>query len=296
MRRKATKVIPRNYRLNAACVAVVVGCVALSATQPATAAGTATATSAATGTLRFTYENGEISSGTELEVNKCCTHSLRISSLGRTGQRAVMSQLKYGDPAVEGGVRAESHTLHNEASHFRSGTTAYYGFSIYIPSTWEKDSREEIVFQWKPWRDKCEEQKWPSAFLAVQPTGKFQLRVNSDGNRCSTSASLQRASYNLADVQPGRWHDFVFHIKWSHGSDGALTGWHQTHKTPGWKKVVSATGANTFNDDAGTEGYLKWGLYKPAWNTAPTLVQNRVIFHDNVAVGTSFNAVDPAKN
>ena len=244
---------PRNYRLGAACVALVAGCAALSAT----AAGTATATSAAADTLRFTYENGEISSGTALEVNECCSHSLGISSLGRTGEHAVMSQLKYGDPQVEGGIRAESHTLRNTAGHFRSGTTAYYGFSIYIPSTWEKDSREEIVFQWKPWRDKCEAQKWPSAFLTVQPTGRFQLRVNSDGNRCSTSASLKKASYNLTEVQVGRWHDFVFHIKWSHGSDGALTGWHQTHKTPGWKKVVSATGANTFNDDATTKGYLK---------------------------------------
>ncbi|WP_043633053.1 hypothetical protein [Nonomuraea candida] len=59
---------------------------------------------------------------------------------------------------------------------------------------------------------------------------------------------------------------------------------------------MSAAGANTFNDDPGTMGYLKWGLYKPAWNTAPTLVGSRVIFHDNVAVGTSFDSVNPAKN
>ncbi|MEV0620294.1 polysaccharide lyase [Nonomuraea sp. NPDC050404] len=279
----------RNYRLGAARVALVAGCAMLSmlsAAQPATAAGT----------LRFTYEDGRISSGTALEVNKCCGHSLGIKSLARTGKYAVMSQVRYGDPAVEGGVRAESHTLRNTASHFRSGSTAYYGFSIYIPSTWQKDSREDIVFQWKPWRDTCEAQKWPSAFLTVQPTGKFQLRVNSDAGRCSTAESLKKDSYDLTDVQPGRWHDFVFRIRWSHGDDGAITGWHQTHKTPGWKRVVSATGANTFNDDATTKGYLKWGLYKPAWNTAPTLVQERVIFHDNVAVGASFNAVNPAKN
>ncbi|MCF6469384.1 hypothetical protein FAF44_13420 [Nonomuraea sp. MG754425] len=283
-----------SYRLGAACAALVIGCAALTATETATAAGTTAGTAA--GTLRFTYENGKLSSGTALEVNKCCGHSLGISSSGRTGAHAVMSQLKYGDPLVEGGVRAESHTLRNEAGHFRSGTTAYYGFSVYIPSTWQKDSREDIVFQWKPWADKCEKQKWPSAFLTVQPTGKFQLRVNSDGNRCSTLESLKQSSYNLADVEPGRWHDFVFHIKWSHGSDGTLTGWHQTHKTPGWKQVVNVAGANTFNDDATTKGYLKWGLYKPAWNTGPTLVTNRVIFHDNVAVGATFNAVDPSKN
>jgi len=61
--------------------------------------------------------------------------------------------------------------------------------------------------------------------------------------------------------------DFVFRFKWSHGSDGATEIWHQTHKNPGWQKVTS---------------------------TGPTDVTSRTIFHDNIAIGTSFNAVDPS--
>ncbi|KAB8197758.1 hypothetical protein FH608_004340 [Nonomuraea phyllanthi] len=242
----------------------------------------------------FDYEDGTKTSGYGIEPNACCPHSIGVSTMGRTGDYSIRSHLKYGDPAVAGGARAESHTLGLEKSYYRSGDTVYYGFSIYIMSTWKTDSREDILFQWKPWRDTCESNKFPSAFLTVQPSGKWRLRVNSDGNRCSTAGSVRKTSFDLADIRPGSWHDFVFKFRWSHRGDGSIDVWHQTHKAPGWKKVLATTGANTFNDDATTKGYLKWGIYKPAWNTAPTEVDSRVVVHDNIAVGTSFSAVDPS--
>ncbi|MFB4274373.1 heparin lyase I family protein [Nonomuraea sp. MTCD27] len=128
----------------------------------------------------------------------------------------------------------------------------------------------------------------------MQPSGKWRLRVNSDGRACSTPSSISKTSFDLAEVRPGQWHDFVFEFNWSHGTDGTIDGWHQTHKSPGWRKVVGATGANTFNDDASTHGYLKWGIYKPAWNSGPTAVASRTLLHDNIAVGRSFSEVDPA--
>ncbi|MEO3883961.1 polysaccharide lyase [Nonomuraea sp. B5E05] len=246
--------------------------------------------------LRIGYENGAKTSGQPaLGFNECCKHSIQVDDLPRTGKYAIRSILKYGDAAVAGGTRAESHSMKVEDSHFRSGKTVYYGFSIYLASSWQSDSREDILFQWKPWRDTCEADKAPSAFLTVQPSGKWRLRVNSDGNACSTAASVKKVSFDLAEVRPGQWHDFVFKFTWSHGSQGAIDGWHQTHKSPGWRKVVTATGPNTFNDDATTQGYLKWGIYKPAWNSGPTDVTSRTVFHDNIAVGRSFAEVDPAK-
>jgi hypothetical protein len=248
-------------------------------------------------TLRLRYENGAKTSGDpHVGFNECCRSSIQVDDLPRTGKYAIRSHLKYGDRMVAGGARAESHTLNIKESHFGSGDTVYYGFSIYLMSTWQSDSREDIVFQWKPWPDTCESDKSPSAFLSVQPSGKWRLRVNSDSNACSTSDSVRKTSFDLAEVKPGQWHDFVFKFKWSHGSKGSIDSWYQTHKNLGWRKVVSATGPNTFNDDKSTRGYLKWGIYKPAWNTGPTEVESRMIIHDNIAVGTSFSEVDPAVN
>ncbi|MBB5132921.1 hypothetical protein HNP84_002642 [Thermocatellispora tengchongensis] len=260
-----------------------------------TVVGLAPVNAHASAALRFGYENGTKSSGQpKLGFNECCQTSIQVDDLPRTGRYAIRSHLKYGDKMVAGGTRAESHTLDIKDTHFRSGETVYYGFSIYLASTWQNDSREDIVFQWKPWRDKCETDKSPSAFLSVQPSGKWRLRVNSDGSPCSTADTVHKTSFDLAEVKPGQWHDFVFKFKWSHDSQGSIDGWYQTHKNPGWRKVVTATGPNTFNDDATTQGYLKWGIYKPAWNTGPTEVESRTVFHDNITVGTSFSEVNPA--
>lgn len=239
------------------------------------------------------YEDGTPSSGAGIELNTCCPHSIGVTtSVPRLGNYALRSHLAYGDAPSEGGVRAESHTLDLRHTHFRAGDDVYYGFSVYLLSTWQHDTTEDIVFQWKPWPDACEADKAPSAFLTTTPSGKWRLRVNSDGNRCSTPGSIVKTSVDFADIQPGQWHDFMFHFRWRHGSDGLVEIRHQTSRNPGWQ-TVTKPGANTYNDDATTFGYLKWGIYKPAWNAGPTTVANRTIFHDNVAVGGSFAAVDP---
>ncbi|CAM3206619.1 polysaccharide lyase [Stackebrandtia soli] len=246
--------------------------------------------------MRADYEDGAKNSGyADIGLNECCTpRSLQVVDLARTGDHAIRSQLTYGDAPVNGGVRAESHTVAMDPSYFDSGDTAYYGFSVYIVSHWQTDSREDIVFQWHNWPDACEASKVPSAFLTIQPTGQWRLRVNSDGDACSTPESIDKTSFDLGAVKPGQWNDFVFKFDWDHGVDGGIETWHQTSKSPGWKSVLSATGPNTFNDDPTTHGYLKWGIYKPAWNTAPTDVDTRVLIHDNVAIGDSFASVDPS--
>ena len=261
-------------------------------------AGDMAGADAAAASVRIDYEDGTKSSGTALRFDECCQHSIRVDDLPRTGRYSIRSDLHYGDPFASSAARVESYTLGIPDSFYTPGDTVYYGFSIYILSTWQRDSREDIVFQWKPLPDACESSahggKYPSAFLTVQPSGKWRLRVNSDANRCSTPDSVRKVGYDLADVKPGSWHDFVFKFKWSYGSDGRIDGWHQTNKNLGWHSVLTATGPNTFNDPDSTKAYLKWGIYKPAWNAGPTDVDSRMIFHDNIAVGRSFTAVNPA--
>ncbi|HEY1175193.1 MAG TPA: polysaccharide lyase [Phytomonospora sp.] len=281
----------------AALLVPLVAAAALTATTfDATADEPPRATAAATPTTRVTYETGTLDSGfAALGLdNQCCPGvSLRVTDLARTGGHAVRSDLRYGDPMVKGGTRAESHTIKMPSTLFGSGMSAYYGFSVYIPSTWRADDREDILFQWHNWPDACESGKVPSAFLSVQPSGKWRLRVNSDAASCSTADSITKTSADLADVKLGEWNDFVFRFDWDHDADGRVQAWHQSSKRLGWRQVLDKQGANTFND-VGPRGYLKWGVYKPAWNTAPTSVDRRVVVHDNIAVGSSFAAVDPS--
>lgn len=255
-------------------------------------------TATADAALRVDYETGTLDSGhPALGLdNQCCPGtSLQVTDLARTGGHAIRSHLRYGDAMVKGGTRAESHTIKMPETLFGSGTSAYYGFSVYVPSTWKADSREDIVFQWHNWPDSCEASKVPSAFLSIQPSGKWRLRVNSDAHACSTAGSIVKTSADLADVKTGQWNDFVFRFAWSSGDDGEIEAWHQSSKALGWQHVLpTRKGANTFND-VGNRGYLKWGIYKPAWNDAPTNVDARVLVHDNIAVGSGFDAVDPSR-
>jgi hypothetical protein len=43
-----------------------------------------------------------------------------------------------------------------------------------------------------------------------------------------------------------------------------------------------------------TDGFIKWGIYKPSWKYGPTSVESRQFWHDNVRVGDFFWLVDPA--
>lgn len=250
--------------------------------------------------VRVTYETGTKDSGyAGMGFNECCPHSLRIDDLARRGAYALRADLRYGDPQAAGGTRAESHTLRMSATHYRAGDTRYYGVSIYIPSTWQTDTREDIVFQWHKLKDSCDDPvRSPSAFLAVMPNGTWRLRTNHDANACSTPTSVGKLAYDLGPATPGRWHDFVFRIKWSYTDTDTDTGtiqtWHKTNVITTWTKVLDTIGPNTYNDQPASIGYLKWGIYKPAWNTAPTAVTQRLVWHDNIAVGETFADVDPS--
>ncbi|MFB9659177.1 polysaccharide lyase [Glycomyces mayteni] len=229
----------------------------------------------------------------ELAFQGCCDDSVEESDYSRDGGPAFRSYLRYGDERVADGPRAETHTARWDESRFGPGDTVYYGFSVYLVSTWEPDSSEDIVFQWHTEPEDCETDKPPSAFLSVQPEGMWRLRVNSDDDPCTTADSVEKTGFDLADAAPGQWHDFVFAFRWDSTDTGVVKVWHQTDLAPGWEQVLDTTGPNTFND-AEASGYLKWGLYKPAWNDGPTDVPSRVVFHDNIAFGAGFDAVDPS--
>ncbi|GAA2212529.1 hypothetical protein GCM10009850_079910 [Nonomuraea monospora] len=272
----------------------------------------ASAAASADTIMRATYENGRTDSGyAGIGASGCCAYSLNPDgNLRRTGNLSIRSTLRYGDPEVSGGPRAESDTVNLTAARFQPGQTTWYGFSLYIPSTWQDDATaEDIVFQWHHTKSSCDDpNRSPAMFLEVLPpsataASRFRLRVNSDPVLCdhrdNADANLTKTSYDLVALTKGVWHDFVLQVDWSYTRTGSITAWHQTSKLPGWTQVLNAQNvANTYNSGTGTFGYLKWGIYKPAWRQGPTAVTERVVWHDNVAVApdssTGFQDADPS--
>lgn len=244
------------------------------------------------------FEDGDVDSGHPgIGHNECCDHSVRIAGFGRDSDASVRHELRQGDAPQAGGTRAESDAMRVPEARYGAGDTRYYAFSVYLPDTWEHDGLSgDIVFQWhnapSP-SEPCEPIKAPSAFLQVHPHGggEWRLRLNSDPNPCTTPETIEKIHLGLGPIALGEWTDFVFRFEWAYDDSGAVEVWQRTGDSD-WA-YTHWEGPNTYND-AHVSGYIKWGVYKPGWNGgAVTEVDRRVVFHDDIALGTTCASVMP---
>lgn len=245
--------------------------------------------------LEVTYDSAAQLSGGQLTVQEARTDSVRVITESN-GNRAVRSELAYGDPQVAGGPRAETQASGNGGFRYERGDRFYYGFRVYLPAGWTDDGgNEDILFQWHniPDVELGEASKSPNIFLAVKRT-ELVLRVTSDARQVSTSTSPLKVQYPVVTFDPTRaqWHDLVVAVDWSYVTgEGRVRVWHKLKGQSSYVKVVDKLGPNMHNDLQ--PGYLKWGIYKPSWRSGATAVGRRVVMHDQIRVGLSFDEVRP---
>lgn len=229
-------------------------------------------------------------SGWKLDL--CCKHSGEIVSYPvRAGNYAAKFTLDRNDPLVENGKRAElkRYTLATMGSEF------WYGFSIFIPSNWLEDTAPEIITQWHDIPDFWSGENWKRP--------PFTLSINNNtwqlGNVWDTKMVTKNNDVTGKEVlwssplKKGVWTDWVFHVKWSHKSDGIIEVWQDN------MPIVNKHGPNTYNDLL--IPYLKVGPYKYPWKKGkPTsIVNERVIYFDEVRIGNanaSYEDVAPTQS
>ncbi|WP_309382641.1 polysaccharide lyase [Cerasicoccus frondis] len=239
------------------------------------------------------YEDGSLDSGyTDLELQMAESFSLQnVTNVHREGEHSLKAYLRYGD-ITHGGPRAETYSGRVDGTLADIGETKFYGFSVYIVSSWEfDDTNEDIVFQWYSLRDPCENQhKSPSMFLAIK-RDEWVLRINADPDPCTMDNDPPiKDQVTLGPVQTGRWLDCVVKVHWSYGSDGLVEVWTKTNTDSAYTHVLLRDGPNCYNDE--NPLCLKWGIYKPSWNNGPTSVDKRSVWHDAIRVGDSFSEVE----
>ena len=98
------------------------------------------------------------------------------------------------------------------------GYEYFYGFSVYLPSTWEFDGdNADILVQWKGFGGQ------PFISLQQKHDGLF-LRTNSNPDPDfdpENSDELIKLQYLIVkNVELGRWHDFIFKVIWDFKTDG----------------------------------------------------------------------------
>jgi hypothetical protein len=192
----------------------------------------------------------------------------------RDGSHSVRFDLDKSDPPLHNGSRAQ---LGAEDPVEPRGAERWYGFSIYLPSTWTRDRAPEVVAQWHQVGGDCSNGCSPPLSLITRD-GQFLISQNWE---------ISPGNWHFADTpigayETGRWIDWVFHVKWSTGDDGRLDVWKDGHAVPGFSQKQGRT------DDYGngTDGnYLVLGIYKWPWSQGkPSDTTRRVMYVDALRV------------
>ena len=189
----------------------------------------------------------------------CCPYSItRSDQVARSGKYSTRYELNINDDDVAKSKRAEAARASDDESTL---SERWYGASYYLPKEYVPDICPELITQWQS-------RKGVSPPLALWTNnGIWQI------------VQFGKSHTDLGPYETGKWVDFVFHVKWSTGSDGLIEVWKEG------KKVFSTTGENTYTD-FDTGNYMKNGIYKWGWKKGyPTNTDKRVLFIDDVRIG-----------
>ena len=209
-------------------------------------------------------------------IGACCSYSVqRSSDYSRAGSYSTRYELNSTDADVASSKRAEaSRYSYDEPS---GNIERWYGASYYLPTDYVTDAAPELLTQWQS-------TKGVSPPLALWTSnGKWLIVQNLDAGASQTTVS---------DYAKGGWTDFVFHVKWSTGSDGLIEVWKDG------VKVFTKSGINTYTGiTAGN--YMKVGIYKWPWKKTDTYnstTTRRIIYADEIRIGNAlatYNDVKP---
>jgi regulation of enolase protein 1 (concanavalin A-like superfamily) len=201
----------------------------------------------------------------------------------RWGTWSLRSELNYGE-TTSVGLRAECNHrwLRTSTGGFvpmvQRGVRRFYGFSVLLdpqPGNYEYDSTSEVIMQQKH----------------ADGDAVFQLLTDENWFKCWTeNHDGVRRRTNLMTFQRGIWYDFVFEHLPSYMGTGEIRLYCKKATESTYVKRLEWIGPTLSMDK---DGYLKWGMYKANWVNA-TGSSKRVIYHDNVKVGTTFAEADPS--
>jgi hypothetical protein len=191
----------------------------------------------------------------------------------RSGRRCARITVRERDVAQLGdsGQSNERAELDSGARPLL-GRDVWCGFSFLVPAEFPIVDSRLVLSQWK------------QADLAGSPLvaqrfvgGRHYLTI-----RDLDTLGEWREERDLPRIVLGRWHDLVCRVRFATDASGLVEVWFDG------RRVLSVRGA-TASASGGDGFYHKLGLYRD------TLAEPMTVFVDNYALGSSFDAVDPAR-
>ncbi|QMU29329.1 polysaccharide lyase [Adhaeribacter radiodurans] len=208
------------------------------------------------------------------------SHGFALSgSAARTGSKSARIELRKADNKVRSEILLPAETSSNR----------WYGLSMYLPSSYWQTSTEvdtwDIIAQWHAMEDDGEAARFPPIALVVSK-GRLNVVMYWATRSNNTNSTISgKKVFDLGPVIKDKWVDFVFHINFSHESDGIFDVWLNGTKT------LDYSGPNSYNDNE--YPYFKTGIYKRKWGS----ITKRALFIDDIRTaggGATYADVAPS--
>ena len=258
--------------------------------------------------FRAGFDSGSIEPWSEIqyEFDRPQSESFAIvTSPARKGRYAARFTATQGYSPFGWGEVTELLWGSNETE----GSDYWYAWSTMFPLGWRAPYGWGIFAQWHS--------KYPVppplSFDARQDAVWVSVYTGLVGSGGGHSFTLQRRI--LSTLSPGRWNDFVLHVKWSSQRKGAIQVWSRVQGQRQFSKRLEISGIPTLQHDAQgpLSNYTLFGIYRESYcgpdrtDVVPGCTGTggrgtqppSVLYQDSFTRGTSFadvaNAAFPDK-
>lgn len=217
-----------------------------------------------------------------------------------TGNKSLKAELIFG----KGSVWSQLVLNMQPFNSFENGKEHWFGFAVYLPSSYVPDSNfEDLIWELHARPDSNDGELSRNAPVALRTKGnEWVISYIKDSNYITYKAGdtkkvyEERATKSLGPFKTNKWTTFVINTLYDYGPQGYLKVWKDG------TLVVNKTNGIGFNDKKGP--FVKMGIYKGIWDLSKTwgtatTVSSRTLFIDDFKVGdsnSSYNEVSPKCN
>lgn len=209
----------------------------------------------------------------------------------RDGSNAVKLTTQPGDVDLFGSGTAERADLElsPSGSYCNQGQEEWWAHSLMFPNDYVVPPAGAI-WNWGIVFDfhHTGQLGQPNFQIASLPTG-LQLWVSGGPTIVNSPGDPGFYSVSIGTVQKNVWYDFMYHVKWSAGSDGFFQAWLNG------QQVMSFNGPTLYS---GQSCYLKLGNYHTPLGVPISVIHERIVrgtSQADVRIGSS-SSLPPADN
>ncbi len=225
------------------------------------------------------YESGTIQSGYPglVTTHATAADASYIVNEARSGKHAVAHKVTLDNDGYfsDGSWRSETADLGiKEPNLFQIGDHHRYEFSI-------------LLKDWEPWVSGMTGSAGDIIWQAKQSTAGPSFYVMTKRNSIALRDTIRGTQFEvLSEFRPyiNKWIDIRIDVRW----EERATGYYKVSiKLPGeqdYKLMVNEENIITFDTEntSAYQGYIKWGLYRPASFIANSDPATRIIYHDDL--------------